>query len=117
MKRKELYEYIREEIINELTLAEDSTALVTTKGGTKPVTFKNPSELNPLKGDSNVTSITTTAGQKLKEMARPTMKITLGDPERVELALDVYEGSILEKLINLVKEAGEEGREAGEEGV
>ena len=45
MKRKELHEYIRTEIINELTLSEDGTALVTTKGGTKPIAFKNPSEL------------------------------------------------------------------------
>ena len=67
MKRKELYAYIREQIINELSINEDGTALVTSKAGTKSVSFKNPTELNPLKSDSNVTSITTTSGKKLKK--------------------------------------------------
>jgi hypothetical protein len=66
MKRSELKEKI-EEIITEI-LSEDINALVATKtGGTKVVPVKNPTELNPLKTDPNVTSITTTGGQKLKE--------------------------------------------------
>lgn len=68
MKKSSLKSFIREEIIS--ILKEASTALVTSKGGTKPVSFSNPAELNQLKSDSNVTSITTTAGQKIKEIKR-----------------------------------------------
>lgn len=67
MKVKELRKLVRE-IIKE-ALAEGN-ALVSTKSGTKSISFSNPSELNALKTDSNVSSITTTDGQKLKEMAR-----------------------------------------------
>jgi hypothetical protein len=109
MKRKELYNYIREEIINELTLTENNTALVTTKGGTKPVTFKNPSELNSLKSDSNVTSITTTGGQKLKEMARTPNNIKLGDPAKVALVRKLYSGTWKGDMLDIVEKAGEEG--------
>ena len=65
MKKSDLKKHIKEEILS--ILKEASTALVTTKGGTKPVSFTSPAELNALKTDSNVTSITTTAGQKIKE--------------------------------------------------
>jgi hypothetical protein len=46
---------------------DEATAIITTKTGTKNIPFKNPSELNTLKADSNVTSIETTAGNKIKE--------------------------------------------------
>jgi len=65
MKKSDLKKHIKEEILS--ILKEASTALVTTKGGTKPVSFSNPSELSALKTDANVSSITTTAGQKIKE--------------------------------------------------
>jgi len=78
MKVKQLRKLIREavmEVINE------NTALVSTKSGTKSISFKDPKELNPLKIDSNVTSIETTSGQKLKEMARIPKGFRLADPE------------------------------------
>jgi hypothetical protein len=65
MKKSDLKKHIKEEILS--ILKEASTALVTTKGGTKPVSFSSPAELNALKTDANVSSITTTAGQKIKE--------------------------------------------------
>jgi hypothetical protein len=65
MKRSDLKKQI-EEVITEI-LSEDINALVGTKTGTKVVPVKNPTELSPLKADPNVTSITTTSGQKLKE--------------------------------------------------
>jgi hypothetical protein len=46
---------------------DEANALVTTKTGTKPVDYKNPTELAKLKSDPNVSAIETTAGQKLKE--------------------------------------------------
>lgn len=76
MKKSSLKSFIREEIIS--ILKEASTALVTSKGGTKPVSFSNPAELNQLKADTNVTSITTTAGQKIKE-TESEKEIKVGD--------------------------------------
>lgn len=55
----------------------EANALVTTKSGTKSVEYKNPSELDDLKKDSNVTSVETTSGQKLKEMARTPIRYKL----------------------------------------
>ncbi len=65
MKLSELKKYIEENIVE---ILDEANALITTKvGGTKVVPIQNPTELNPLKTDANVTSITTTAGQKIKE--------------------------------------------------
>lgn len=77
MKSKQLRRMIREAI--DTVLKEDYNALVTTKTGTKSISYKNPTELNNLKQDSNVTNITTTTGQKLKEMARVAKGYRLAD--------------------------------------
>jgi len=65
MKVNKLKENIRSIIRNKMN---EANALVTTKTGTKPVDYKNPTELAKLKSDPNVSSIETTAGQKLKEV-------------------------------------------------
>jgi hypothetical protein len=65
MKVSELEENIRNIIRKKVN---ESNALVTTKTGTKPVDYKNTTELAKLKSDPNVSSIETTSGQKLKEM-------------------------------------------------
>jgi len=90
MKKSELKKYIKEEIV--ATLSEDSNALVTTKGGTKTVPFKSAAELDPLKKDPNVTGITTTAGQKLKE-------------DELDEMANIAKGSALEKAIEKVVKA------------
>ena len=110
MKRKDLYKYIRTEIINELT--EDATAMVTSKAGTKSVSYKNPTELDALKRDSNVSSITTTAGQKIKEgdiaeLARKGSSIKAG--ENFAAIKSAYAGSIIERILNKIEEAGDAG--------
>lgn len=64
MKVNELKENIRGIIRKKM---DEANALVTTKTGTKPVDYKNPTELTKLKSDPNVSAIETTAGQKLKE--------------------------------------------------
>jgi transcriptional regulator with XRE-family HTH domain len=110
MKRKELYNYIREEIINELSTNEGIAVELTGTTGKTVQSFKDMSAANKFKSENpNIKTVKQLEEDNLEEMARPTNKITLGDPEKVELALDVYEGSILEKLINLVKTAGEVG--------
>lgn len=110
MKRKDLYNYVRTEIINELT--EDATAMVTSKAGTKSVSYKNPIELDALKKDSNVSSITTTAGQKIKEgdiaeLARKGSSIKAG--ENFAAIKSAYAGSIIERILNKIEEAGDAG--------
>jgi len=64
MRVSELKENIRGIIRKKM---DEANALVTTKTGTKPVDYKNTTELAKLKSDPNVSSIETTAGQKLKE--------------------------------------------------
>jgi hypothetical protein len=70
MKVSELKENIRGIIRKKM---DEANALVTTKTGTKPVDYKNTTELAKLKSDPNVSSIETTAGQKLKEAGEYTM--------------------------------------------
>jgi hypothetical protein len=82
MKAKQLRRIVREAI--EEVLAEN-TAMVITKTGMKNIPFKNPSELDALKKDPNVSSIEDTAGKKLKEgdieeMARIAKGFRLADP-------------------------------------
>lgn len=111
MKRKELYNFIREEIINELSLDEESVAWSSaTKNkakqqidksklpGDAKKEAKDEIDQNPSGIISNVT-----------EMARIASKIKLGDARKAELAMKVYKNSNVAKLLDLVKEAGEEG--------
>jgi hypothetical protein len=70
MRISELKENIRGIIRKKM---DEANALVTTKTGTKPVDYKNTTELAKLKSDPNVSSIETTAGQKLKEAGEYTM--------------------------------------------
>lgn len=71
MKKTRLLEIIREEItdaLNELT----NVIITNKKGDSDTLPFNTPSdkaEVNKLKQDSNITSIKTTAGQKIKELA------------------------------------------------
>ena len=78
MKSKQLRRLVRE-VIEEIL--KENTAMVTSRSGTKAVSFNNPTELNSLKSDSNVTSITTTSGQKIKEMARIAKGFRLANPQ------------------------------------
>lgn len=112
MKRKDLYNYIKEEIVGILT--EDATAIVTSKAGSKPVTYKNPTELDALKKDSNVSSIITTGGQKIKEaeleeMANVISKIKIQDTAKFALAKEIYSSGLTKELLDALEAAGEEG--------
>jgi hypothetical protein len=112
MKRKDLYNYIKEEIVG--TLTETGTAMVTSKAGTKSIPFNNPAELNSLKSDSNVSSIVTTSGQKLKEtdleeMANKADIIKIQNPEKFALAKEIYTAGKTGALLSAVETAGEEG--------
>jgi hypothetical protein len=97
MKRKELYNYIREEIVNELSEVDlDKTAgSVVMKKGT------NPSDIKKVTSQG--------IDVELKEMARTANKIKLGDPAKVALIRKLYGGTWKGNMLDVVEKAGEEG--------
>jgi len=97
MKRKELHDYIRAEIINELTEIDlDKTAgSVIMKKGT------NPSDIKKVTSQG--------IDVELKEMARTANKIKLGDPTKVTLVKKLYGGTWKGDMLDVVEKAGEEG--------
>lgn len=82
MKVSQLKENIRNIVRKKM---DEANALVTTKTGTKPVDYKNTTELTKLKSDPNVSSIETTAGQKLKEEAGKYTAAAIDKMSRAEL--------------------------------
>jgi hypothetical protein len=109
MNKTEIKEFIKSRISELLAKKiNEANAIVTTKTGSKSVSYKNPSELNTLKSDPNVTSIESTAGQKIKEailneMAR---KATIFDvaPDFREKVADLKTGGPISpvKLKNIL---------------
>lgn len=103
MKRKDLYNYIREEIINELS--------ETTYAGKDSVSkIQKDPKFNALKPDAKTNAISdlkTGGDVELEEMARKGSNIKVG--ENFSTIKDVYAGSMIERILNAVEEAGEEG--------
>jgi len=110
MKRKELYEFIREEIINELT--ETTYA---GKGAVEKIT-KDP-KFNTLKADAKTNAIKDlNAGgdveleeSELEEMARIPNKIRLGDAAKIALAKELYGPETIEGRLIAAIEGSEGG--------
>ena len=104
MKRKELYNYIREEIVNELTTVTKNT---------------DPSEIPTISKAENVpTTTVSTAIKKAKssgqdvsiaEMARTANNIKIGDPAKVTLLRKLYGGTWKGNMLDAVEKAGEAG--------
>ena len=112
IKAKQLRRIIREAI--EEVLNEAGTAMVTTKSGTKAVSFINPTELSSLKSDSNVSSITTSSGQKIKEadideMARIAGGYKMGDTSKFNDAKEVYSVGLQADVLKAIEDAGDAG--------
>jgi hypothetical protein len=97
MKRKELYNYIREEIVNELSEADldKATGAVVMKKGT------NPSDIKKVTSQG--------IDVELKEMARTANNIKLGDPAKVALIRKLYGGTWKGNMLDVVEKAGDEG--------
>lgn len=113
MTHKDLYEYIRTEIINELT-----------ESGTKTFIASSTSdEETAIDSDSSISSVNKQAAKKAlkgskpgasvvvptNEMANLPSTIVVGDSDKIKLAKELYEGSTTEKVIDAVVNAGEEG--------
>lgn len=105
MKRKELYNFVREEIVNELSEA----------------TYAGKDAVDDMQKDSKFNTLNTDAKNKAKtelgkggsvtigEMARKANTLKVGSQEKFEAAKDLYEGSWIANLLNFIAEAGEEG--------
>ena len=74
MKISELRNSIREMIVAELSEAGEKTALVTTRSGTTAIDYKTPDELRSIGDNTDVVSVKTGAGQKIKEAPNPISK-------------------------------------------
>jgi len=121
MKRKDLYNYIREQIINELTegAAEDQAAVATAlKNQQAQIAAATAASAaaDAAKKAADTKKAETAADKKpglteedLNEMSRIAAKVSINDPEKLKIAKEIYGGSNVEKIIDLVVEAGEEG--------
>ena len=119
MKRKELYQFVREEIINELKLTEDTIQYTDDKGqdtiaNINPTSPEGVKSIETLKKDPKTKKvINTTKDQKIKEseleeMARIPNKIRLGDAAKIALAKELYGPETIEgRLIAAIE--GSEG--------
>jgi hypothetical protein len=110
MKRKDLIKYIKEEIVIALTEAGEKTAMVTTQSGkTSAIDYKTSDELNRIKDNTDIKSIETGTGQKIKEMANIVSLIKIQDPAKFALAKEIYTAGRTSALLAAVEAAGEEG--------
>jgi len=129
MKRKELYNYIREEIINELSPVEmkaNQLTLQLAKQKLADATKKLATVKDPLE-KAQITAVmavdkeelaaataalatkTSTNESELEEMARKANTLKVGDQEKFTAAKNLYANSWIGELLNAVEEAGEEG--------
>jgi hypothetical protein len=127
MKLSELKKQIEEAITEILSEAGEKTAMVTTQSGeTTAVDYKSPDELNKIKDNSDIKSIKTGAGQKIKEAEDDEFDAPEKEPSKSELKkidkefssskfakklspeekerLDKIESGIKKKLANPTKE-------------
>jgi hypothetical protein len=120
MKRKELYQFVREEIINELKLTEDTIQYTDDKGqdtiaNINPTSPEGVKSIETLKKDPKTKKvINTTKDQKIKEseleeMARIPNKIRLGDAAKIALAKELYGPETIEGRLIAAIEGSEGG--------
>ena len=108
MKRKELYNYIREEIISELTIVTRKTKNNEIPGivgaeTVDPITVTNAINQAKITGkDVNI------AEMDLEE-ARKANNLKVDNQEKFTAAKNLYSNSWIGELLNAVEEAGEEG--------
>lgn len=118
MKRKDLYNYVRTEIINELTLSEDTVQYTDSQGKDSIANIdvgsvEGKKSIETLKKDSNTKAIiNTTKNQKIKEgdiaeLARKGSSIKAG--ANFAAIKSAYAGSIIERILNKIEEAGDAG--------
>jgi len=125
MKRKELYSFVREEIVTSLSEdpAKDKMAADTAEKArlkkieleklataaataAKSAADAKAAELAKVKAGTGGISM---EEAELYEMARKANTLKVGSQEKFEAAKDLYEGGWIANLLNFIAEAGEEG--------
>lgn len=119
MKKRELYNLVREEIVNELTIVNKNTASdkvdsIAKAEGVDSNTVRNAIKAATATGkEVNVAENSKTFNARINEdsdineMARAATLIKIGDEDKIKSALELYSGTWKEKMIDLVK--NEEG--------
>jgi hypothetical protein len=107
MKHKELYNYIREEIINELS--EDIGADKAAQDAKKVAIDKEIVALQKKKTELSKGPQSPLAEMDLEEMARTPNNIKLGDPAKVALIKKLYSSTWKGNMLDVVEKAGEDG--------
>jgi hypothetical protein len=105
MKRKELHDYIREEIINELTTVTKNTE-------TSEIPTISKAENTPPTTVANAIKQAKSSGKdvNIAEMARPSTIIKIGDQAKVDRNKTRYDLNTLRgKIIDAVEKAGDQG--------
>jgi hypothetical protein len=111
MKKSELKQYIREEIISTLNEAGEKTAFVNGKA----IDYKDESELNSIKDNSDIKTITTASGKKIKEEISGDLQNTINKLKETDKQIDFLytelgkeansdkKTRILDKILRLIK--------------
>ena len=105
MKRKDLYNYIREEIVN--TLSEE-TIIATPSGTESDATSDQKASATKETAKGNTVKFIK-KGAPIKEMARKSSTLKIGNAEKFAAAKELYDIGWISKLLDLVSEAGETG--------
>ena len=104
MKRKDLYAYIREEIVNELTTITKSTE-------TNEIPAIAKSEKVPTTTVTKAIQKAKSTGQDvdIAEMARKAGAYKMGDTSKFTEAKELYSTGIYNEILKAIEEAGEDG--------
>ena len=121
MKRKELYAYIREQIINELTPAELNDKKIKTDNANKAIakltqrlgTEKDPDAKKEVQADLVVAKEKLANANAMKESELEEMAsykfFRVADRAKFDALKDIYAGAVEEKILDAIAAAGEQG--------
>ena len=121
MKRKELYAYIREQIINELTPAELNDKKIETDNANKAIakltqrlgTEKDPDAKKEVQADLVVAKEKLANANAMKESELEEMAsykfFRVADKAKFNALKDIYAGAVEEKILDAIATAGEQG--------
>jgi hypothetical protein len=104
MKRKDLYNYIREEIINELTTVTKSTETSEIPDIAKAEKVATTTVSNAVK-----TAKSTGKDVNIAEMARKAGAYKIGDVTKFAEAKDLYSTGLYADILKAIEEVGEDG--------
>ena len=109
MKRKELYNFVREEIINELKANENIAIELTGTTGKTVQSFKDLTAANKFKSENpNVKAVKALEEDGLEEMASYKF-FRVADRAKFDALKDIYAGTVEERILNAIEAAGEQG--------